>query len=129
MERKENPIHEILVSTLDKFKNIASVDSVVGSPISLADGTTLIPVSKISAGFVSGGGEYDAKNAKSDQGYPFSGGGGSGYCVHPMGFVAIRFGQVKMITIDGKNSFDKIVQMIPDIISSVMEGKKWKKFY
>ena len=47
MEKKENPINEILVSTLDKFKNIASVDSVIGSPISLADGTTLIPISKV----------------------------------------------------------------------------------
>ena len=126
MEKNDNPINEILVSTLDKFKNIASVDSVVGSPISLTDGTTLIPISKVSAGFISGGGQYDAKNAKGSEDYPFSGGGGSGYCIHPLGFVSVRLGQVKMISIDGKNSFDKILEIIPSVISSIGETKKWK---
>lgn len=124
MEKNNNPINEILVSTLDKFKNIASVDSVVGSPIYLADGTTLIPVSKVSAGFISGGGQYDAKNAKGSDGYPFSGGGGSGYCVHPLGFISVRLGQVKMISIDGKNAFDKILEIVPSVISSLEEKKK-----
>lgn len=124
MEKNDNPINEILTNTLDKFKNIANVDSVVGSPISLDDGTTLIPISKVSAGFISGGGQYDAKNAKSQDGYPFSGGGGSGYCVHPLGFISVRLGQVKMISIDGKSPFEKILNIIPEVISSLGEKKK-----
>ena len=124
MEKNDNPINEILTNTLDKFKNIANVDSVVGSPISLDDGTTLIPISKVSAGFISGGGQYDAKNAKLQDGYPFSGGGGSGYCVHPLGFISVRLGQVKMISIDGKSPFEKILNIIPEVISSLGEKKK-----
>ena len=124
MEKNNNPINEILTNTLDRFKNIANVDNVVGTPISLADGTTLIPLSKVSAGFVSGGGQYDAKNAKMQEGYPFSGGGGSGYCVCPLGFISVRLGQVKMISIDGRSAFDKIVETIPSIISSLGEKKK-----
>ena len=124
MEKNDNPINEILTKTLDKFKNIASVDNVIGTPISLEDGMVIIPFSKVSAGFVSGGGQYDAKNANEQEGYPFSGGGGSGYCVCPLGFISVRLGQVKMITVDGKNAFDKIIETLPSIISSLGEKKK-----
>lgn len=125
MEKNENPINEILVTTLEKFQHIISVENVVGSPIVLEDGTTLIPFSKVSAGFVSGGGEYDAKNAKSENGYPFSGGGGSGYCIHPLGMICVKLGQVKMINFNNKNAFDKIFEIIPGVIASLKENKKW----
>lgn len=127
MEKNENQINQLIVSTLEKFKNIVSVDSVVGSPMTLPDGTTLIPFSKVSAGFVSGGGEYDAKNTKDENHYPFSGGGGSGYCISPIGVISVKLGQVKMIKFDGKNAFDKLFEIVPSLISSLKEGGNDKK--
>lgn len=126
MEKEQNPIQNILVSTLSNLKNIVDVDNVVGSPITLPDKTTIIPVSKVSVGFVSGGGQYNSSDADKMPDYPFSGGSGSGYCISPLGFISVRAGEVKMISVDGKSGFDKLLSTIPSIISSIGEAKNGK---
>lgn len=127
MEKEQNPIQNILVSTLSNLKNIVDVDNVIGSPITLADKTTIIPISKVSVGFVSGGGQYNATDVNKMPDYPFSGGSGSGYCISPLGFISVRAGEVKMINIDGKSGFDKLLETIPSVISSITEAKDDKK--
>ncbi|HOV70368.1 MAG TPA: spore germination protein GerW family protein, partial [Clostridia bacterium] len=59
-----------------------NVDTVIGQPIETKTGAMIVPFSKVSFGFVSGGGEYDTNpNNQSDTAYPFAGGTGAGVCV------------------------------------------------
>lgn len=125
--KKQNPVQDILSSTIGNLKNIIDADNVIGTPITTPEGNTIIPVSKVSVGFVSGGGEYSADNTKNGSEYPFSGGSGSGYCIHPIGFLSLSGGEVKMLSIDGKSGFDKLLKLIPDVISAIGDSKDDKK--
>lgn len=118
-ENLQNKSENMLTVTMERLKGVIDVDNVIGSPITTPDGTTIIPVSKVSVGFVSGGGEYSASETKGDKSYPFSGGGGSGYSINPVGFLSISAGEVKMLTVDGKNGFDRLMEFMPKIIEKI----------
>ena len=51
-ESSKNPVEEIMSEAMSKLKSVIDVNTVVGNPISTFDGTTIIPISKVTAGFV-----------------------------------------------------------------------------
>ena len=109
----KNPIGELMQSTMENVKNILKVDTVVGDPIYTPDGITLIPVSRISCAFGSGGGDYPAKENSG-----FGGGSGAGVKIEPIGFLVISDGSVRMLNITppAANSVDRIIEKAPEII-------------
>lgn len=129
----ESKINDIIKVSLEKIKDIVGTETITGSPIETASGTTIIPVSKVTVGFASGGLDYDPerqsnKETKSSllKSANFSGGGGTGISVSPIGFLVInKDGRVELLTIDNPNagdSIDKLVSVIersPDIITKV----------
>lgn len=128
----ESKINDIIKVSLEKIKDIVGAETIVGSPIETAAGTTIIPVSKVAVGFASGGLDYDpehtAKETKSSllKAANFSGGGGTGISVSPIGFLVVnKDGRVELLTVDNPNagdSIDKLVSVIersPEIISRV----------
>ncbi len=128
----ESKINDIIKVSLEKIKDIVGTETITGSPIETASGTTIIPVSKVSVGFASGGLDYDAdrtaKETKSSllKSANFSGGGRTGISVSPIGFLVInKSGNVELLTVDNPNagdSIDKLVSVIersPEIISKV----------
>ena len=60
-EKTEHPIERIMDSAFGKMKTLTDADIIVGDPIIMPDGTSIVPISKISIGLVSGGGEYADK--------------------------------------------------------------------
>jgi len=97
---------------------MVDVDTIIGTPITSADGTTIIPVSKVSYGFASGGSDIRAK--KENQRTGFGGGSGAGVTINPVGFLAILKGDVKFIPItkyDGPA--DRIVGMVPELFDKI----------
>lgn len=130
----ESKINDIIKVSLEKIKDIVGTETVTGAPIETASGTTIIPVSKVAVGFASGGLDYDTdKTAASKDSKPsllkaanFSGGGGTGISVSPIGFLVInKDGRVELLTVDNPNagdSIDKLVSVIersPEIISKI----------
>lgn len=130
----ESKINDIIKVSLEKIKDIVGTETVTGAPIETASGTTIIPVSKVAVGFASGGLDYDPeKSAASKDGKSsllksanFSGGGGTGISVSPLGFLVInKDGRVELLTLDNPNagdSIDKLVSVIersPEIISKI----------
>lgn len=130
----ESKINDIIKVSLEKIKDIVGTETVTGAPIETASGTTIIPVSKVAVGFASGGLDYDSdKNQASKDSKPsllksanFSGGGGTGISVSPIGFLVInKSGNVELLTVDNPNagdSIDKLVSVIersPEIIAKV----------
>ncbi len=85
MEKKKTSINELLGVSMEKIKEMADVNSVIGDPITTADGTTIIPVSKVTYGFASGGSDLPSKYDKD----LFAGGAGAGISIKPEGFLVI----------------------------------------
>ena len=128
----ESKINDIIKVSLEKIKDIVGADTIIGSPIETAGGTTIIPVSKVAVGFASGGLDYDADKQDKDKkpsllaSASFSGGGGTGISVSPIGFLVVgKEGRVELLTVDNPNAgdtVDKLVSVIersPEIIARI----------
>lgn len=122
---KNHPVNELMASTIQKIRETVDANTVVGEPI-VVDNVTIIPVSKISFGFGTGGTEIPAK---SDKGNPFGGGGGAGVKVIPVCFLVVSGGSVKVLPMaaPAENSVDRIVEKIPEIMNMVTDFKDKKK--
>lgn len=118
----EHPINDLMHNTLDKIKELVDASTVVGDPI-ISGTTTIIPISKISYGFASGGSDLPAKK----EGEFFGGGGGAGATVAPVGFIVITGNDVKLLQVDEhRDSAGKLIDMMPGLIDKVKDsfGKK-----
>lgn len=121
----DNKINGIMGTTMEKIKELVDVNTVVGDPIISPDGTMIIPVSKVTCGFASGGTDLPAKINKEC----FGGGSGAGITIQPIAFLTVYKGNVKLIQIDKFYSpADRAVAMVPEIVDKVTElFKKDKK--
>ncbi len=113
----ENKLQEVVQSTLAQIRNMIDADTVMGTPVETASGTTLIPISKVAAGFATGGLDFNDKSGGSkDKPQNFGAGGGTGISVQPIGILAVsKNGDVELINIGVKNPTDPLEQ-ISDII-------------
>lgn len=120
-KEKNNPIEEIMTSAMGKLKTIVDVNTVIGEPIKNEFGAIILPVSKVSMGFVAGGGEYPAtEKPKKNKNFPFAGGSGAGVCLTPMGFLTIVNNIPNFIKVENRSSWDKVGDMIPQLIEKVI---------
>lgn len=119
-----HPIENIMQTAMSEIKEMVDVNTVVGDPVISTDGATIIPISKVSFGFVAGGGEYgEAKdNAEDESKYPFSGGAGSGVCITPVGFLVVSDGDVQLLPVTGRHLIDQIVETVPHVISEIKDA-------
>ncbi|MBQ3285999.1 MAG: GerW family sporulation protein [Ruminococcus sp.] len=124
----DHPINSIMDTSLKKIKELIDVNTIIGDPITAPDGTTIIPVSKVTYGFASGGSDLPTKKDTRDC---FGGGAGAGVTIQPVGFLSISKGNVKFIPIEKYDgAADRIVGMIPeafDKISSFIKKDKKDK--
>ena len=118
-DMENNPIGELMQSTMDNVKNILKVDTVVGDPIYTPDGITLVPISKISVGFGGGGVEFGDK--KPGEVRPYGGGNATGVKIEPIGFLIIKEGVVRMINVTppASNTVDRIIDLVPQVMDRV----------
>lgn len=116
METNSN-IGNLLNVTMEKMREIVNVDTVVGTPITTPDGITIIPVSKVSYGFASGGSDFPVKERSAG----FGGGNGAGVKIDPIGFLVVKEGNVRMVSITppAANSLDRIIEKAPELMDSV----------
>lgn len=119
LKMENNPIGEIMRSTMEDVRNVLKVDTVVGDPIVTNDGITLVPISKISLGF--GGGGIELNSKKSSEARPYGGGNATGVKIEPMGFLVIKEGTVRMINVTppASNTVDRIIDLVPQVMDRV----------
>lgn len=114
----EHPIEGMLGNTMEKIKEMVDVNTVIGSPITTPDGTTVIPVSKVSYGFASGGSDLPAKNLPQKD--LFGGGSGAGVTITPVAFLAIHDGNVSLLQVEPFNtSTDRVISMVPEVVDKI----------
>ncbi|MCH5206502.1 MAG: GerW family sporulation protein [Oscillospiraceae bacterium] len=111
-----NSIEGILGVSMEKIREMVDVNTIVGEPITSPEGTTIIPVSKVSFGFASGGTDLPVQAAEK-----FAGGSGAGVTVKPVAFIVIKNdGDVELMEIGGKSSpMDGVLDAIPGLIEKI----------
>ncbi len=127
---ESNKMREMIDASLSNIKNLLDANTIIGDPIVTESGTTIIPVSKISVGYVSGGLDYNKKKGEKDQDKNapanFGGGGGTGISVSPVAFIVINGeGKAEMLNIASSGSPDAASQIVnlvdrsPEIIEKI----------
>lgn len=120
---KETPVNKIMENTLEKMRQMVDVSTIIGEPM-VTGNTTLIPVSKVSYGFTSGGTDLPSKNNAE----LFGGGGGGGITITPVAFIVIENGKSRMMQINNyTSSADRAIAMIPELVDKVTELLKSDK--
>lgn len=127
----ESNIGEIIKNSLDSIRQLCDANTIIGEPINTAGGTVVIPVSKISMGFASGGVDFNGKekapggDSSKPDGKPsgngksknFGGGGGTGVTISPIAFLIIDAeGRVDMLNISAQNGQNNIVDSLSDLL-------------
>ena len=124
-----HPINELMATTIQKIRELVDANTIVGEPIPANESVTLIPVSKLSFGFGTGGGDYTGKNAKQEGGNSFGGGGGAGVKITPVAFLVISGDSVRVLPMNppADSTVDRIVEMVPGIVDKVTDFIDKKK--
>lgn len=112
----------MLDNTISKIREMVDANTVIGTPITTADGVTIIPVSKISVGVGGGGSDFVSKNANRQEN-PFGGGAGGGVKVTPVAFLVVKEGNVRVLPIPApaNTTADRIVEQIPDVLEKITD--------
>ena len=106
----------ILTSTIDKIRELVDTSTIIGEPIYAEGGTTIIPVSKVTYGFASGGADFPSKGSKE----LFGGGGGAGVTITPVAFLVINNGDVTLKHITAyDNAAERVVNLVPEMFDKV----------
>ena len=114
----EHPIQGLMNVTMDKIRQMADSNTIIGKPIKTDVGTTILPVSRISFGFASAGTDFDGKNAANKD--LFGGGSGAGVNIQPVAFLVVKDGCVRTIQLsDGSNTIDRALTMLPELVDKV----------
>ena len=107
-------------TSMEIIREMVDVNTVVGDPVQTQDGSTIIPISKVSFGFVAGGGEYLCGTMRPQtEEMPFAGGAGAGVSVHPMGFLVCSQNGVRLLSANCASPMERIVEMIPQALEGL----------
>ena len=109
------PISELTDSSMKNLQALIDSNSVIGKAVTTPDGTTILPVSKVTFGYASGGSDLPATQKEL-----FGGGTGGGVSITPIAFLVIRSGDVKVLPVQPyQSTADRVVGMAPDLIDKV----------
>ncbi len=114
-------IPEVIQTTMSKIREMVDANTVVGSPMTIAEDVTLVPISKITLGMASGGADLAAKQQKPEG--SFSGGAGCGVKVIPVAVVILQGDRVRVLPIDepAKSASERAMEQLPGLIDKLIE--------
>jgi sporulation protein YtfJ len=139
---EKHAIESIMSATMENIRDMVDVNTVIGEPVTASDGTTIIPISRVSFGFVAGGGEYELNGKKASQSQngngqngkeqgaqqqqsemlPFAGGAGAGVSVSPVGFLVCNGDQVRLLPAQPYAPLDRVIELAPQLVNDI---KRW----
>lgn len=116
---KDQSASGILATAIEKIKDMVDCQTIIGDPIDAGEGIKVIPISKVTYGFASGGSDFPTKSSKE----LFGGGGGAGVTISPVAFLVINNGDVsvKYISEGSENSAERIIGMVPEVVNKVSD--------
>ena len=110
-----HPVEGVMGVSMEKIREMVDVETIIGDPIT-AEGVTIIPVSKVSFGFASGGSDLPTQAAEK-----FAGGSGAGVTVKPVAFIVIKSdGNVSLMELGAKGSpLDGVMEALPGVVEKI----------
>lgn len=118
----EHPIGNLMQTAMASIKDMVDVNTVIGDPVVTSSGSTIIPISKVSFGYVTAGGDLGGeKNPRptAETGFPFAGGSGAGVSVQPVGFLVVGENSVRMLPAQSLTVADRMVELLPGVVEDV----------
>lgn len=128
----EHPIESLMQTAMYNIEEMIDVDTIIGEPIESANGTTIIPISKVCFGFAAGGSDFkeevveeyqrEDKLEKIKARNPFGGGAGAGVKIAPVGFLIVESKQdsfPRFIPVEHECAIDKILDYVPDLFQKL----------
>lgn len=131
----EHPIQGLMITAMENLKEMIDVNKIVGDAVESPDGQVIIPVSRVTFGFVAGGSEFDTmeeqqqKETAQNQGdsFPFGGGSGGGVSVQPIAFLVVGPGEVRLLPVDRNAVFNRLIDLAPQILQQIEDLIKTDK--
>ena len=105
-------------TAMQSLQGMVDVNTVVGDAVETKDGAVIVPVSQVSFGFCAGGGEYGTSHHEAA--IPFGGGSGAGVSVRPVAFLVVYQGSVRLLPVDQRASFERLIELVPEIADKVL---------
>ncbi len=123
LKEKENKLSEMVSSIMENLGTVIDTNTVVGKPVCTMDGSTVIPISKVTIGFICGGGEYgDVKFMKYDEPFPFAGGNGAILSMKPSGFLVDHGQGLKFVNV-ANQPMDKLFDSASEFLLHLSKEK------
>ena len=126
-----HPIEGLMTNAMNSIRDMIDVNTIIGDPIEMTNDIVIIPISKVSFGFASGGSEYKGetieeykKKDKEEQiqyKLPFGGGSGAGVNINPIAFLILQNNSVKLLPVNHSSAVDKLLDYMPDLMQKVNE--------
>ena len=121
-------VQSLIESSIQQLKSLVDVNCVIGAPLTLPDDSVILPVSKVTMGFVSGGGEYNDLSVKRlNDIYPMAAGIGAGFSVSPVGFFVVNEKKFKLIPTDKSSMYTELMKNASEVIKKIVEEKSNEK--
>lgn len=127
-----HPIENIMTTTMENIKEMIDVNTIVGDAVETSEGTVIIPVSRVSFGFVAGGGEYkedilqgkkkkasEEEDGSNGEPMPFAGGTGAGVSVNPIAFLVVGQDKIKLLPVNFNTTVDRMVELVPQVVEQI----------
>lgn len=124
--RENHPIEGLMLTAMSSIRDMVDVNTIIGEPIESVDGMTIIPISKVSFGFATGGSEFKGETineySKKDEEevvqyrLPFGGGAGAGASINPVAFLVIQNGTARLMPIEHTSCIDRLLDYVPDLM-------------
>jgi sporulation protein YtfJ len=113
-------VEKLLDTSIQKIKTLMDSNTIIGDTVISPSGLIIIPISKITVGFITGGGEYsDLSERRVANHYPMAGGSSGGMSVTPIGFLVETENEVKYIDIENKNTYQTILKLFNSLAEKI----------
>ena len=129
---KQHPLNDLMSTAMEKIHTMVDANTLIGTPIQAGD-VTLIPVSRLSFGIVSGGSDFSTKYQKAEADNNFGGGSGASARMDPVAFLIVRGESVKLLPAvppPGTATVDRVIETVPEVVDKItafLEKQQEKK--
>ncbi len=112
---EKKPLSELMETTMTKIREMVDSNSIIGEPITTPDGVTVIPISRVSFGFGTGGSDYGKTVDK------FGGAGAAGVKIDPVSFLIIKDGMTRVVPVamPAISVADRVIDMVPEVLDRI----------
>ncbi len=115
--QEKHHIQDLLGITMEKMREMVDVQTIIGDPIVISDSVTIVPISKVSYGFASGGSDLPAKANPKDL---FGGGAGAGVSIQPVAFLVIQDDEVRLLQMnEGGDVLTSAIRSVPEVVDRI----------